>query len=335
MYHKLDTSSWYYLDSEQYGYHDDRSYCNCCVCIYNPKDLQISISVGQSYGQWMIYFRLGSYVLYVGYYDTEAEAIAMQSKLTIVEVDIDDKFHFNAPEGYRVGLDIVAPGADNDPNYFDFQYQISMDFQNKSLRDICGNIPNCAMFTMQAVPDPVWNDSIGEWEVYPFDDSDFPNTISAYFGEPAYNKVVYGNKVLVDLTSDTVTAETLLQGRTAHAADGSLIVGTMTSGSVNVATITAKPTTTNTTFSISGLLGEPKAFMLQYTGNITLASTRYVMAMCGNKIQYGYKSGNNGYMNYSATNGSYTYSNGTLTLTASGNSGSFYNGGNYILTYIY
>ena len=40
------------------------------------------------------------------------------------------------------------------------------------------------------------------------------------------SKVVYGDSTLIDLTSDTVTAEKLLAGETAHGADGELITGT-------------------------------------------------------------------------------------------------------------
>lgn len=46
----------------------------------------------------------------------------------------------------------------------------------------------------------------------------------------AVNKVIYGTTVLVDLTADTVTAATLMQGYTAHAADGSTIVGNVPNG---------------------------------------------------------------------------------------------------------
>ena len=42
----------------------------------------------------------------------------------------------------------------------------------------------------------------------------------------AVNKVVYGTTVLVDLTKDTVTADKLLKGATAHNAAGELITGT-------------------------------------------------------------------------------------------------------------
>ena len=43
----------------------------------------------------------------------------------------------------------------------------------------------------------------------------------------AYNKIQYGNETLIDLTGDTVTPETLAQGRTATAANGEKIVGLM------------------------------------------------------------------------------------------------------------
>ena len=40
------------------------------------------------------------------------------------------------------------------------------------------------------------------------------------------NKVVFGTDVLIDLTSDTVTASKLYKGTTAHAKDGTTITGT-------------------------------------------------------------------------------------------------------------
>lgn len=46
----------------------------------------------------------------------------------------------------------------------------------------------------------------------------------------AINKVVYGNNTLIDLTSDTVTADKLMQGYTAHDASGTIITGTATGG---------------------------------------------------------------------------------------------------------
>lgn len=47
----------------------------------------------------------------------------------------------------------------------------------------------------------------------------------------AVNKVIYGTTVLVDLTGDTVTADKLLKGATAHDAAGEPITGTLEAGS--------------------------------------------------------------------------------------------------------
>lgn len=41
-----------------------------------------------------------------------------------------------------------------------------------------------------------------------------------------YSKVIYGGKTLIDLTADTVKADKLLTGTTAHGADGELVTGT-------------------------------------------------------------------------------------------------------------
>lgn len=44
----------------------------------------------------------------------------------------------------------------------------------------------------------------------------------------ATNKVVYGNRTLIDLTQDTIIADALLAGYTAHGANGEEINGTIT-----------------------------------------------------------------------------------------------------------
>ena len=46
-----------------------------------------------------------------------------------------------------------------------------------------------------------------------------------------YNKVIYGGKVLIDLTADTVTAAQLAKGVTAHDKTGAIITGTSTKDS--------------------------------------------------------------------------------------------------------
>lgn len=44
----------------------------------------------------------------------------------------------------------------------------------------------------------------------------------------AYSKIIYGGNVLIDLTEDTVAADKLLTGITAHGKDGEEITGTCT-----------------------------------------------------------------------------------------------------------
>lgn len=49
--------------------------------------------------------------------------------------------------------------------------------------------------------------------------------------ERLINKVIWGDKVLVDLTADTVSEDTLVQGITAHDKTGAIITGTSTKDS--------------------------------------------------------------------------------------------------------
>ena len=43
-----------------------------------------------------------------------------------------------------------------------------------------------------------------------------------------YNKIIYAGQTLIDLTQDTVVADKLLKGYTAHGADGEIITGSCT-----------------------------------------------------------------------------------------------------------
>ena len=54
------------------------------------------------------------------------------------------------------------------------------------------------------------------------------------------SKIIYGGKVLIDLTQDTVVAEKLLKGYTAHGANGEILTGTCTfDADTQDATVTA------------------------------------------------------------------------------------------------
>ena len=44
----------------------------------------------------------------------------------------------------------------------------------------------------------------------------------------ANSKIIFGGEVLIDLTADTVAADKLLKGITAHGANGDAVVGTCT-----------------------------------------------------------------------------------------------------------
>lgn len=46
----------------------------------------------------------------------------------------------------------------------------------------------------------------------------------------AVNKVIYNSNTLIDLTSDTVMADALLKGYTAHQHDGTIVTGKMFEG---------------------------------------------------------------------------------------------------------
>ena len=52
------------------------------------------------------------------------------------------------------------------------------------------------------------------------------------------NKVDYGNQTLIDLTNDTVTAATMLQGYIAHSASGATITGTIATKTSSDITLT-------------------------------------------------------------------------------------------------
>lgn len=53
----------------------------------------------------------------------------------------------------------------------------------------------------------------------------------------AVNQVIYGGETLIDLTNDSVTPETLLEGATAHDASGNPITGTLSLQSITDAVL--------------------------------------------------------------------------------------------------
>lgn len=77
----------------------------------------------------------------------------------------------------------------------------------------------------------------------------------------AYNKVVYGNKVLIDLTSDTVEAKHVLKGKSFHNKNGTKGIGTLES--------THLPLVTDT---VSGVLTVPDVRVNFATGQLVVST---------------------------------------------------------------
>ena len=93
------------------------------------------------------------------------------------------------------------------------------------------------------------------------------------------NKLIFAGQTLLDLTQDTVSPGTLLEGITAHAANGSAIVGTLkagagaasveiTSGTFYPTTLTADQDLSKTPIMIQHQLTGTPDFFLFYATNI-------------------------------------------------------------------
>ena len=123
--------------------------------------------------------------------------------------------------------------------------------------------------------------------------------------------------------------EAALEGKTGAAAP-----------QVTVGTVSVKPTSNSTSISFTGLKGEPKIFAISTTAQITLGSTRYVTSVMydGDKTHgvYGYRQSSTAYAYYSNAYFTWTYTNGTLKVTAnsSTNGGNFTNSVTYELVYV-
>lgn len=155
-----------------------------------------------------------------------------------------------------------------------------------------------------------------------------------------------GNASFFDVSDTTATAADVSTGKYFYTSAGVLTQGTNSGGGgewhVGTSTM-SNPDATNTSISFTGLSGTPRAFWVRSTSTLTRNSSYkyyYVATMRYNGTN---TAGNRWYMYngqfYNITTGySYTYSNGTLTLSSSGSRtaspGSFYSG-TYELTYIY
>lgn len=141
------------------------------------------------------------------------------------------------------------------------------------------------------------------------------------------------------------TADQVAKGATFTSAAGLLMEGTMEAASASPTVVQiaeATPTANALTLTFNGLSGEPTLFSIDPIENITLGTTRYVgtVSYDGTNIvgAYLYKASTYGSATstYSDTAYSYTYANGTLTITSDGatTGGYFVSGITYRLIYI-
>ncbi len=152
------------------------------------------------------------------------------------------------------------------------------------------------------------------------------------------------------VTTTNLSAENIKSGVVVKIGDSTdddcvaSITGSYTGGSASIGTKTATNSdNTATSLSFSSLSGMPKAFFLRCTSQLTRSSSYsyyYVVSMRynGTNTTGNYWRMSNGTFYNDTSHYSYTYSNGTLTLSSSAArgsaGGSFYNG-NYELVYIY
>lgn len=110
-----------------------------------------------------------------------------------------------------------------------------------------------------------------------------------------YNKIVLNGETLIDLTADTITAQSLLKGFTAHGADGKLITGAYEAAAaagLNATCGEITPTSDRSNYSLSHGLGEvPRAFFIgMRTSYLNLSGKRNILlgawGMRDHSIQY-------------------------------------------------
>lgn len=164
-----------------------------------------------------------------------------------------------------------------------------------------------------------------------------------YFHQPGYYELAYGigGEINIEIESLTVTQNgTYSESGKAYSP---VVVQVSGGGTVSVETKTTTLQAVSQTISFSSLKGTPKYWFLRTTAQISSSSTTYYYIVdiryngtntTGNSFRLGSTR-----RIYNITSGlSYTYSNGTLTVTAGSSSssspGQFYNG-EYELVYVY
>ncbi len=141
----------------------------------------------------------------------------------------------------------------------------------------------------------------------------------------AVNKVIYDGTTLIDLTSDTVTAATLLSGYKAHDKSGTAVTGSMANKGAVTGTISTKdgsytiPAGYHNGSGTVSISSTEQAKII--AANIRSGITLFGVAGSGVEVvtvtipaAYSSSSGN-GYIKFSTDNSTWTYSTSAATLT--------------------
>ena len=151
-----------------------------------------------------------------------------------------------------------------------------------------------------------------------------------------------------DASVTTATASDVASGKVFLASDGTITTGTNSGGggSISYDTKTATASSYPTSLSFTGLSGEPKFFAVRLNAQVSSSgSTTYyyivdIISNCdGTTHGNCFRIGSTRRVDNITSGYSYTYSNGTLTVSSSASSrssspGAFYNG-SYELLYAY
>lgn len=161
----------------------------------------------------------------------------------------------------------------------------------------------------------------------------------------AINKVIYGATTLMDITNTTAIESDVASGKIFYTKDGEQALGTASGGGSTtiktVSVINSSATATSLSFSVDA---KPKMFALRakpssYFSISSSGSYYYIISMMSDGTHlYGNYVYRNSRIYQDTTHYSFSYSNGTLTVSSSGSrnaqGGSFYNT-TYELFYIY
>lgn len=135
-----------------------------------------------------------------------------------------------------------------------------------------------------------------------------------------------GTAYFADPSPTTAEPEDVTQGKIFIKADGSQGVGTNTGGGgssgLKMATAVTTPASASASISFTGLLGEPTSFVIVSAANLATGASPYKAAAVvfdgTNLIGQYITNTNNAQMTFSASAFSKNYSNGTLTVAATG-----------------